>query len=90
MGIHSFGVDDRCGCILLSLCEECVLNCSIRGEFGIMQVLLPPIPDCKRASASSLPGWSMADFSSGSNLDTREGNFKIDVLENMWCLFLVA
>lgn len=55
-----------------------------------MQVLLAVFPHCKMASASSLPGCSMADFFSGSSLDTREGNFKIDVLENMWCLFLLA
>lgn len=32
----------------------------------------------------------MADFFSGSSLDAREGHLKIDVLENMWCLFLLA
>jgi len=28
MGLHSFGVGDN----LLALCEECTLNCTIRGE----------------------------------------------------------
>lgn len=32
MRIHSFGVDDNCSYILLSLHEECTLNRTIRGE----------------------------------------------------------
>lgn len=36
------------------------------------------------------PAWRTASFSSGSRLDAGEGNFKIDVQENAWCLFLLA